>query len=290
MEFNKLRIFKTVVDLGSVTKASSELHLAQPYVSRVLTELEEELGHELFERKNGRRGTKPNKYGAVLLSTAKDTLQCIEALPRKLDELDAVIGRIYLSSYTDIPELSEALKAFHRQYPDLLVHFAQPNVQGGRFSMDSDLIITANLIPQTNLQYQHLYRDRFVIVLPETYPEIHSLLDLTHCKFILPSNGMKQYNGCDGVFAMAGFTYTAVSEATNANHMLSLLRADTTCSNGALWSACELVGQDLAGVRILEVPDCSAIRWVNLAWRTDTNTKSLIELLAKHLVKWYQGE
>lgn len=287
MEINKLRIYKKVVDKGSVTRAAEEMHLAQPYVSRILTELEEELGHELFERKKGRRSTTPNKYGAVLLSTAKDTLRNIDALPQKLEALDLVIGRLYLSSYTELPGLSEALHAFRMQYPKILVHFVQPQEHLSPFNVESDLIISAQIEPRLNLQYHHLYRDHVVIILPEAYPEIHSLLDLALSKFILPSNHQNQYSSCVHLPTMAGFLDTPVTAAANADHMLSLIRADTTMSNVALWSAHELNGRDLTGVRIVEVPDYDAVRWINLAWRTDTGANTLIALLANHLIHWY---
>jgi DNA-binding transcriptional LysR family regulator len=46
----KLRIFKEVADTGSVSKAALQLHIAQPAVSLVIKELEQEYGCILFER------------------------------------------------------------------------------------------------------------------------------------------------------------------------------------------------------------------------------------------------
>lgn len=46
----KLRIFKEVADTGSVSKAALKLHIAQPAVSLVIKELEQEYGCILFER------------------------------------------------------------------------------------------------------------------------------------------------------------------------------------------------------------------------------------------------
>nr|WP_321238141.1 LysR family transcriptional regulator [uncultured Tolumonas sp.] len=53
MDLKRLRYFCTVAEQGSITKASELLHIAQPALSKRLSELEEELGTKLLTR-NGR--------------------------------------------------------------------------------------------------------------------------------------------------------------------------------------------------------------------------------------------
>src|SRR5262245_66659397 len=50
MDLRRLRSFVTVVEQGSVSKASLQLHISQPGLSRQIQELQEELGLRLFER------------------------------------------------------------------------------------------------------------------------------------------------------------------------------------------------------------------------------------------------
>jgi DNA-binding transcriptional LysR family regulator len=50
MELRHLRYFLMIAETGNVRRASENLHVTQPAVSRQLHDLESELGVELFER------------------------------------------------------------------------------------------------------------------------------------------------------------------------------------------------------------------------------------------------
>ena len=50
MDIHSLTYFKKVAELQHITRASEELHVAQPSLSRTISRLEKELGVQLFER------------------------------------------------------------------------------------------------------------------------------------------------------------------------------------------------------------------------------------------------
>ena len=52
MNLKRLQAFRAVFQLGSVTKASQQLHTTQPAVSRLIRDLEEELGLRRFARQH----------------------------------------------------------------------------------------------------------------------------------------------------------------------------------------------------------------------------------------------
>lgn len=82
MELNQLRYFLCVARLENITRASEELHITQPNLSRSIARLEEELGAELFER--SKRRLKLNRQGEMFR----------DAVERAFKELDGAAQSI----------------------------------------------------------------------------------------------------------------------------------------------------------------------------------------------------
>ena len=84
MELRSLHYFVRIAELGSITRAASHLHLAQPALTRHMQRLEEELGLALFTRAN--RGVRLTEAGVKLLDSATRILREVE---RTGDEIRA---------------------------------------------------------------------------------------------------------------------------------------------------------------------------------------------------------
>lgn len=72
LKITQLEIFAAAVESGSVSRTAEILHTSQPYISRVLKSLEEEIGKALFERTP--HGIVPTRDGKFLYSYAKSIL------------------------------------------------------------------------------------------------------------------------------------------------------------------------------------------------------------------------
>ena len=73
MDIRVLRYFIAAVEAGSISGACARVHVTQPTLSRQFMDLEEELGHKLFERSNRRLLLTPKGklfYERALLITA----------------------------------------------------------------------------------------------------------------------------------------------------------------------------------------------------------------------------
>ena len=88
MELKDLRYFCATAELEHITKAAEQLNIAQPYLTRVIHQIEEEVGGELFS-KVGRR-IKLNSNGAVFYKHAKKVLSDMNIL---LSEMDYIFDR-----------------------------------------------------------------------------------------------------------------------------------------------------------------------------------------------------
>ena len=78
MQLRHLRYLVAAADAGSVTAASSVVHVTQPALSRQLRQLEQDLGVELFERAAGRLSL--NRTGRALLPSIRELLAAADAL------------------------------------------------------------------------------------------------------------------------------------------------------------------------------------------------------------------
>lgn len=144
-----LRYFVTVARLGSIRKASEELHIASSAVSRQIQKLEDELGTPLFERlPNGLRLT---QAGTVTLRHARATLQDFDLLKSDLGALRGKkTGLVRITSLDSlfVRFLPDQILAFHRKHPG--VDFRVQSGVHSRISMlvaegEADIGITFNL-------------------------------------------------------------------------------------------------------------------------------------------------
>lgn len=81
LKTSQLEIFESVAEYGSVNRAAEKLHTSQPYISRVIKSMEEELGKTLFVRSV--RGVELTRDGKFLHSYAKSILSDL----KKIDEM-----------------------------------------------------------------------------------------------------------------------------------------------------------------------------------------------------------
>jgi DNA-binding transcriptional LysR family regulator len=85
MEIRDLQYFCMTAELEHVTKAADKLGVAQPFLTKVIGQLEKEIGVPLFD--NVGRKIKLNEYGEVFYFHAKKILTELDNLRNNMDEL-----------------------------------------------------------------------------------------------------------------------------------------------------------------------------------------------------------
>ncbi|MGR9459432.1 LysR family transcriptional regulator (plasmid) [Rhizobium leguminosarum] len=119
MELSQLRTLIHVAELGSLSKASDRLHIAQPALSRQIRLLEEELGVRLFDRHG--RGMIVTDQGQDVLRHAIRVMSELEEIRASVSDCDAPLrGHVSIGmppTAADI--LTEPLvAAFREAHPD----------------------------------------------------------------------------------------------------------------------------------------------------------------------------
>ena len=84
MTIRHLKIFKTVADLGGMSKAAKELHITQPSISQAIAELEKYYGVKLFERLSQKIYL--TKEGELMLSFSRHILDSFEQMEAAMNQ------------------------------------------------------------------------------------------------------------------------------------------------------------------------------------------------------------
>ncbi len=131
MDFEGLKAFLAVAELGSFSLAADRLHLTQPAVSKRVAHLEDGLGLRLFDRIG--RTVSLTEAGRELQPRAGQILASVEDSRRALSNLaGSVSGHLSLatSHHIGLWRMPEILRNFTRQYPavTLDLHFMDSEV------------------------------------------------------------------------------------------------------------------------------------------------------------------
>ena len=137
MELRQLQYLLTVVEEQSFTKAAARLHVAQPWVSAQVRQLETELGQTLVDRSPS--GARPTAVGSAVIPYARAALAAVAAVSDVVDELAGLLrGHVTVATVPSVASpavnLSRVLADFHRQHPDVEIALFEDN---------SDKIISA---------------------------------------------------------------------------------------------------------------------------------------------------
>ena len=126
MDFRRLRTFVTVAEQGSVSKASLQLHISQPGLSRQIQELQQELGLRLFERV-GRRLVLTAE-GEQLLGNCRNVLGHVGLLSEQAQLLkrgDTGTLKVAASPMQIETTLSSFLPRYAERYPNVQVRLVE---------------------------------------------------------------------------------------------------------------------------------------------------------------------
>jgi DNA-binding transcriptional LysR family regulator len=173
-DFADLRLFRDVVEAGSITGGAERAHLALAAASTRIRNLEQTLGARLLVR--SREGVAPTPAGRTLLQHARAILRQAERLREDLGVYaGGLAGQIRLLSNTNaLTEfLPEALSSFLAAHPRVSVDVEErlsDEIVGLIADGVGDIGIVAGTVDARALQTYPFRRDRFVLVVARDHP------------------------------------------------------------------------------------------------------------------------
>jgi LysR family transcriptional regulator of abg operon len=145
VKLNQLRDLVAVAEHGSLRAAARHLGMAQPTITRSLSDLERELGAPLFERRS--RGMVATALGHAFVNRATAILNDVR---RAYDEFEQLRGNaigsmtIGLSIAAHLQLLPKALQTFRRRFPKVRLRIIEgfyPMLEAGLQDGSVDLYV-----------------------------------------------------------------------------------------------------------------------------------------------------
>lgn len=193
MEIRQLRYFLAIAELGSITRASEQLNVAQPALSLHVKNMEENLGTQLLIR--SKSGVTPTEAGKLLMNRARtilDDLARTEDDLRTIDSDPMGVVRIGLPGTISTIVTLPLIKAARARYPRIRLSIAEAMsgfiadwLAEGRI----DLAVLYEGSRSENMTSTHLLQEELVVLWPpgtECLGEM-SLAGLRDVPMVLPS-------------------------------------------------------------------------------------------------------
>lgn len=217
----QLRAFVAVAETGSFAQACEQLNISQPALSMAVKNLEDEVGGSLFLRSTRSLSLSPE--GSAFLPTAqrllRDWSDAFTDLQRlySLQQGKLIIAAMPSFASTRLPAM---LATYRQQFPnidiavrDIVMEELIEAVRAGRV----ELGVAFEPDDSEGLEFEALFTDRFVAVLPEAHPLLTRsrlrIKDLLGDTVITLNRGSSTRRWTEDAFARESLSPPAIFEA-----------------------------------------------------------------------------
>ncbi len=227
----QVEVLKAVVELGSVTRAAEALCMSQPAASKLLSNLEADIGLELFSRRRGL--LVPNERGLRFYAEVDRVFAGLDQLGRAVDDLrreergQLTIGVLPGLSGPFICSVIETFRASNPEvYISLQTRSSQYLVEWMR-SGQLDLCLVTARFEDAHIEIEPLLKLPMVCILPVDHPltakSVLSLKDIAEAGCISFRQGSHSRLKMDRLFESHGLRPNVVMEADIALNVCELV-------------------------------------------------------------------
>jgi len=197
MEDHKLKVFCTVAETKSFSKASEIIHLTQPAVSLLIQAIEETYETKLFDRTSNAVILTPS--GEMLYKYAKEILNLYAAAEKNIGEITGFVkGSISVGASSTIGNylLPGVIADFRMTHPKIKVHLLVGNTKRVVELLNSgniDIGLVEGDVARQKLVVDKLVVDELALIVPPLHPwakkKTISIFEITKEPFIFREEG-----------------------------------------------------------------------------------------------------
>ena len=234
MDLRAIELFIAVAEYGSFTRAAEKTFVTQPYLSKVVKQLEEELNVTLFNRTT--RKLELTDAGKIVIEQGRLALKPLQDMPNLLDELqDLRKGEIMLGIPPVIGTLifPSMAQKFHHVYPDVtlrLFEFGAKQILALAEDEKIDIGFTVKPFPEDHFYVKPYFVDEFMIYLSHRHPlagrQKVKVSELAQDKFILFTNEFTLHHTVVNLCKKNGFMPHIAYESSQWDLMVELIALD----------------------------------------------------------------
>ena len=187
MELHHFRIFLSVFKNRSFSKASVELHLAQPTISEHIKTLERELNCSLFERLG--KKINPTREADALYNHALEIVEKADSVKGMLGRLKHEVSGELIVGASTIPGtylLPELMLDFKRKHPGVSFQVRAGDSQEIVQQVVSHHVllgIVGSKIADTNISYTPFMEDELILVAAPSFMKSNRISPKDLCKY-----------------------------------------------------------------------------------------------------------
>ncbi len=233
LSFRELSVFRSVMELGTITAAAEKLQISQPAVSRMLLQAEQRLGFPLFLRRK-RRLVATREATALFPETVRASAAFDVVQKRAGDLKTGRAGGLNIAAIAAFANalLPEAIAKFCANRPDVAITLQATNalqVATLVANHQADLGLVIDTITVPGVSVSDLYATDFGCVMPRKHPLATksrlSPADLEHERLICLSKHLPLGIRAMRVFDDADVPLKVAIEVTQSTVACALVRA-----------------------------------------------------------------
>ena len=261
MDLLQLRYFKRVAEYQNITRAAESLSVAQPAISKMVRQLEEELNGPLFDRVG--RNIRLNDRGRLLLAYATEILHNVDNIYESLQSGGPIRERISLNVAVGSSLIPRILTEFRQLHPDYQIAITTGN---GQNVADLELFQSLQEIHEENACT--ILKEEIALAVPLEHPL--AKFDEIDLEEIRPYSliGLKPERSfmqlLEPFFIMAGVTPNMALELDNPETLRKLINAGYGVSFVPQHTWVDVKGENIRFIHI-RYPNC--YRYINLRWK-----------------------
>jgi len=277
MNIRSLRYFLQVADQLNFNRAAERLNISQPVVTKVISQLEHEIGSKLFERTTRRVSLTP--AGAVLLKEVRPLIAHVESVQQTVRHSVAERSGRFTLGYTTLAMQSvtpDLLRKFRTDHPDVEVEVREMTTQAqieALLSAEIDVGFVLTPVTHESLTIVPVHRERLKLAIPDYHPHAHSsgegqcvpLSAFATDYFIIPPRSQfpavydEIIRACEG----AGFR-PRLKECGENQTCVGLARAGL----GVVFVSGRTSDISSEGLVFVDIEDPAPVMEIAVAWRT----------------------